>query len=279
MPRSSTTVTDEDRLEAIVLLQRYSLELDEVAGSILGGGPTSALDLRVLLAVARVERGASPSVLVERLGMPRSTLARSISRLRRAALVERRVDTLDGRRALLAPSAAGQAQVVRFEQVLADFLADGAAVVKEVMLLLGRDPERGDRPPLAPGARQAADLIDRAGAEYLRDVQEALAPCGVVETADRYALVYLALRDGRPSALAEHLHLTPAGTTSLLDRLEAQGLVERHSGELASDRRAVLVRLTARGRRTAALVLEVFARHEGSLLDALEPSTRVAGGR
>ncbi|HET6966648.1 MAG TPA: MarR family transcriptional regulator [Ornithinibacter sp.] len=108
----------------------------------------------------------------------------------------------------------------------------------------------------------------------MHDVLKALASHGVVETVDRYALVYLALREGRPSGLAEHLNLTPAGTTSLLDRLEAQGLVERRSGALASDRRAVLVRLTARGRRATDLVLEVFARHEGRLLDALEPSTR-----
>lgn len=274
MPRSCATVTDEDRLEAIVLLQRYSLELDEVAASVLGGGPTSATDLQILLTIARVEGGASPSVLVERLGMPRSTLARSISRLRRAGLVERGTDTVDGRRARLAASATGQARVLRYEQVLADFLADGAAVVKEVMLLLGRDPEPAHHPPVHSGVREVADRINLAGARYVRDVREALAPHGVVETADRYAVVYLALRDGRPSGLAGHLNLTPAGTTSLLDRLEAQGLVERRSGELASDRRAVLVRLTPRGRRTADLVLETFARHEGSLLDVLEPSTR-----
>lgn len=274
MPRSRVTVTDEDRLEALVLLQRYSLELDEVAASILGGDPTSALDLQILLTIARVDGGASPSMLVERLGMPRSTLARSISRLRRAALVERRADTVDGRRALLAASASGQARVLRFEQALADFLADGAAVVKEVMLLLGRDPESAHRPPVDPGVREVADRINLTGALYVRDVREALASYGVVETVDRYAVVYLALRDGRPSGLAEHLNLTPAGTTSLLDRLEAQGLVVRRSGELASDRRAVLVRLTPRGRRAVDRVLDVFVQHQARLLDALEPSTR-----
>lgn len=277
MPRSRAPVTDEDRLEALVLLQRYARELEAVAASVLGTGPTSALDLQVLLAVDRVDRvggGASPSMLVQRLGIPRSTLARSLSRLRRAALVERRADPLDARRARLAASDTGRARVLRCEQALADFLTDGAAVVKEVMLLLGRDPEAVEHRPVERGVREVADRIHRTGSRYVRDVREALVPYGVTETADRYALAYLALRDGRPSGLAEHLDLTPAGTTSLLDRLEAHGLVERRSGELAADRRAVLVRLTPRGRHAADRVLEVFARHHTGVLDALAPATR-----
>ncbi|HET6966647.1 MAG TPA: helix-turn-helix domain-containing protein [Ornithinibacter sp.] len=155
MPPSRVTVTDEERLEAIVLLQRYSLELDEVAASVLGGDPTSALDLQVLRTIARVDGGASPSRLVEQLGMPRSTLARSISRLRRRGLVERRTDTRDGRRARITASATGQDRVLRYEQALVDFLSDGAAVVKEVMLLLVVTPSRRTAPGSPPGCARS----------------------------------------------------------------------------------------------------------------------------
>ena len=55
----------------------------------------------------------------------------------------------------------------------------------------------------------------------------------------------------RPTALQEITGLSSGGLTRLVERLETAGLVTRRSGALAEDRRAVLVALTPRGRRTA----------------------------
>ena len=268
-------VPDADLVEAVVLLQRYSLELDEVAVRVFGEGPTGAVDLEILHAIARGER-PSPSDLVERLGMPRSTLSRGLSRLRRLGLVERSVDDTDARRAVLAPTTAGAARSDRFESALADFLLDSAPVVKEVQLLLGRDPERDRRSQRRLSVREVADRIGAVGAAYQRDVRAAVAEYGVADAPDRHAVVYLALRESRPSLIAEHLHLTPAGTTSLLDRLEGLGIVERRTGAWPEDRRAVLVRLTPRGRRAAQAVLAVSRQHQEPLLDILGATLRVA---
>ena len=135
-------MTDTDVLGAMVLLQRYLLEMDEMSASALGDDPTARVDMRVLLGVA-VGRRASPSTLVERLRMPRSTLARSLARLRAAGLVERRTDEHDGRRAVLGLTPSGGLRLARFEMAFADFLHDGAAVVKEILLLLGADAGAG----------------------------------------------------------------------------------------------------------------------------------------
>jgi DNA-binding MarR family transcriptional regulator len=59
----------------------------------------------------------------------------------------------------------------------------------------------------------------------------------------------------RPSVIADVVGLTSGGTTKLLDRLEAAGMIERSYGVIHDDHRGVLVTLTAAGRtmvRTAA---------------------------
>ena len=61
------------------------------------------------------------------------------------------------------------------------------------------------------------------------------------------------------SALAEGTVYSSGGTTRLVDRIEAKGLVERFA--CPSDRRSVHVRLTDEGRRTLATALEAHARH------------------
>ena len=98
------------------------------------------------------------------------------------------------------------------------------------------------------------------------------------EVVDRFALMVLAQAWARPSWLADELRLSPAGTSSQLERLEAAGLVVREAGVLDSDRRAVIVHLTPKGRRVARAQLDVFRRHQQSLLDALEPTLGLTDG-
>jgi DNA-binding MarR family transcriptional regulator len=63
------------------------------------------------------------------------------------------------------------------------------------------------------------------------------------------ALVFMARsEDVSLSATAEHLGLSPAATSRMVDALVGRGLAERRAG--ADDRRRVSLSLTARGRRT-----------------------------
>lgn len=65
-------------------------------------------------------------------------------------------------------------------------------------------------------------------------------------------LVVLCLLDpdgpSRPGVIAELVGLTSGGTTKLLDRMEAAGLLCRTYGAIHTDRRGVQVESTARGR-------------------------------
>ena len=187
-------------------------------------------------------------------------------------LIERTTHALDRRRAALHLTERGRRGVERFDRSLTDYFVEGEPLVKEVMHLLGRRPERtiDGRRPVA--VRQVAERQAAAGAGYVLDVRRGMMPFGVGDAVERYALAILAQRVARPSNLADELELSPAGVTSLLDRLEGLGLVLRESRVLDSDRRAVLVRLTPRGRRAARTVLERFRVHQDALLDALEPT-------
>ena len=61
------------------------------------------------------------------------------------------------------------------------------------------------------------------------------------------------------SSLAAQTVYSSGGTTRLIDRIEAQGLVERAA--CPSDRRSVHVRLTASGEATLAKAIEVHVEH------------------
>ncbi|SIQ44062.1 DNA-binding transcriptional regulator, MarR family [Paenibacillus sp. RU4T] len=59
----------------------------------------------------------------------------------------------------------------------------------------------------------------------------------------------------KPSELLQHLHTTPAAITTLLDRMERGGLIER--GRDLADRRIVWVTVTEHGEKEAARGTEV----------------------
>lgn len=76
----------------------------------------------------------------------------------------------------------------------------------------------------------------------------------------------------RPSDLADHMDLSRSATTRLVDRLEADGLVERR--ECAEDRRGSFVGLTTKGeetfRRTGRVHLRGIDEHVGGSLSSSE---------
>ena len=98
-------------------------------------------------------------------------------------------------------------------------------------------------------------------------------------TSNRAVLVLCALDlEGpmRPRSLSGLTGLSSAGTTGLLDRLEALGMISR-AGGVPGDRRGVSIRLTAAGRRmvrkmTAAVdehlpAMEILVKELGLLSD------------
>ncbi|MFE0643380.1 MarR family winged helix-turn-helix transcriptional regulator [Streptomyces sp. NPDC058877] len=76
-----------------------------------------------------------------------------------------------------------------------------------------------------------------------------------------------------PSELAQDLDLPPASVSGRLDALEKRGFVRRTQS--TTDRRRVVVELTASGRETWRGATDVLRREEGRLLDVLAPGERV----
>jgi len=86
------------------------------------------------------------------------------------------------------------------------------------------------------------------------------------------ALVTLQWQPGLTiEALRQVLGLSHSGTVRLLDRLEAEGAVERRPGE---DGRSVAVHLTPVGRRQVRAVLGARARRLGAALERLSAGER-----
>ena len=114
---------------------------------------------------------------------------------------------------------------------------------------------------VAPSGLRASALTDdvsfllaRANAIALAAGNAALADHGL--KARSYSVLVLASADARPSQreLAEFLRLDPSQVVSLVDELQARGLVERQPDP--SDRRANVVVATAPGHELVAVARE-----------------------
>lgn len=265
---------DGASLRAALLLQRYSRGLNRVTDRWLGDEGTDNTDMQIMLAVL-ADDGAGPSDVVASIGMPRSTVARGLSRLLERRFVERRTHPVDHRRAALHVTAQGRRGIARFERAMADFFREEEPLVKEVLLLLGHDPEHPSPPAADLGVLDVVSGMTTWGAAYLGDLRPRMRPFGADERFEHHTITLLAQGWARPTQLADELALSPAGTTSLLERLETAGLVVREAGALDSDRRAVLVHLTPRGRRAARTLLGTFQEHQDALVEALRPSLLV----
>ncbi|HVR53510.1 MAG TPA: MarR family transcriptional regulator [Pseudorhodoferax sp.] len=129
-----------------------------------------------------------------------------------------------------------------------------AALEQKYQAMLREAEQRGVAD--VEGIRACFQLLSLA-ASIDRDCAALLAPHGLSE--GRFVLLFLlqAAPDGlAPNLLAEQAGVTRATVTGLLDGLEREGLAERHAD--AQDRRALRVRLTARGQAVAE---QVFAQH------------------
>ena len=107
--------------------------------------------------------------------------------------------------------------------------------------------------------------------------RDALAPWDTSPRQAR-ALGVVVERDGvRLSDLAESLHIAPRSVTEVADGLQARGLVERTPDP--GDRRAVILRPTAEGRRVRAEVARARAAANEDLLSRLTADDRATLAR
>ena len=104
-------------------------------------------------------------------------------------------------------------------------------------------------------------------ADRMNTAVEAIATLGPSAPAALVAMSEF-LDGGSVTQLSSVLGLTHSGTVRLVDRLAAEGLVERVG---AQDGRAVSVVLTQRGRRTAARILQTREKSLAGALSALSP--------
>ncbi|MGY1777329.1 MarR family winged helix-turn-helix transcriptional regulator [Geodermatophilus sp. SYSU D00804] len=94
---------------------------------------------------------------------------------------------------------------------------------------------------------ELGELVMRAARTQRRRWRDVLAPWALSPHQAR-ALRVVVLQEGvRLSDLAEALHIAPRSATEVADALQERGLVERTPDP--TDRRAVLLRATAGGRR------------------------------
>ena len=102
-------------------------------------------------------------------------------------------------------------------------------------------------------ARELANVLDRQ-----------LAPLGVT-TQQAALLLHASRRPARPNELAAELGTDTAGTTRLLDRLEAKGLLTR--SRHPDDRRAIVIELTPAGRALIPRIARGFGQVARQLQD------------
>ncbi|HEY3546369.1 MAG TPA: MarR family transcriptional regulator [Propionicimonas sp.] len=254
-------------LQAGVLLFTLTVELTQAAVETLGAGNSGNRQVQILLAL-HTRSGLTPSRLAESLGMSRSSMSHALARFEAEDLIDRSVDKSDRRSLHLGLSPKGHGRLRAFERALGRVLRDRAGDLRAGTSLLGY--------PTAPdiwselSVLEAGERLGSVGAAYVDDVAAALRPLGPLEWRERFVMALIHEHgELRPASLASSLRMSSSGTSTLLDRLEALGLIRRTQGPDAGDRRAVLVSLTPKGARTAEAALDVLVRHAKDLADAM----------
>jgi DNA-binding MarR family transcriptional regulator len=127
------------------------------------------------------------------------------------------------------------------------------------------------------GTAALGDLLMRAARAQRQRWRDALAPWDLSPHQVRALSVVCEREETRISDLAEALHIAPRSATEVADGLQERGLVERTSDP--RDRRAVILRLTAVGRRVRAEVDQARSTESRELFGRLSAEDRASLGR
>lgn len=131
---------------------------------------------------------------------------------------------------------------------------------------------RRERPDIDCSGKAVVGRILRLQEVILKAVNAALEPHGLRYSS--YAVLATLRASGPPyrmppGLLVQTLLLSSGGTSNLLARLEAEGLIARHADP--DDGRAVIVELTARGRALTERAMADHAEVERRLVAMLSP--------
>jgi DNA-binding MarR family transcriptional regulator len=135
------------------------------------------------------------------------------------------------------------------------------------------------RKAVEPTEVELADAVMRAGKRMRRDTFHRLSPHGITPSQGR-ALDVLArgAHHGvgmiRLNQLAEQLRIAPRSVTTVVDALEAAGLVARTQDP--EDRRAILLQLTSAGDAMVEQIAQVRQEVAGEYFGAISPEQRTA---
>lgn len=135
--------------------------------------------------------------------------------------------------------------------------------------LAQQDPGAGE-----PDAADLTTLVMRIARHTRRRTLEALEPFGLSPHQARAFRVVAHERDGelRLSGLADRLRIAPRSATEVVDALEEAGLVTRALSP--TDRRAVALTLTTKGRGLAADIDRARAERSDDLFSCLSDAER-----
>lgn len=261
-------MTDRDALLQVgVLMFTLSVQLTKGVVEALGAGNTGNRQVQIMLTL-HTQPGLMPSRLATSLGMSRSSMSHALARLEAEGLIDRSVDDNDRRSTRLGLSPKGATRLQGFEKALRATLSDRAGELRASSALLGFPVAPGDFSELS--VLEAGAGLARVGAAYVDDVRRTIPQLAHLEWRERFVVLLIQQhRELRPAQLAAALHMSSSGTSTLLDRLVALGLVERKQGPDTGDRRAVLVALTPDGATAADAALDVFAKHADALAGAM----------
>ena len=135
---------------------------------------------------------------------------------------------------------------------------------------------REERPDLDTSGTEVVWRVLRLGALFWDAIDTVVAEVGLKPRS--YSVLAVLRTHGRPDyrlpakVLLQATYLTTGGLTSLLNRMEEQGLIERHPDP--NDRRSIIVALTTHGREVIDRAVEEVSRLERTLAEELPESDR-----
>jgi DNA-binding MarR family transcriptional regulator len=203
----------------------------------------------VVLASLAVHGALRPKDLLAATGLSGAGLTRTLQHLESGGLIDRRPNLAADRRGILvALTPRGRRMERSISSLIVATFTEARAELKAVLVTLGHDDA---------GRTTGVDSTSPSEVPLaLASLGVRLAPALTRRRTDGTSLDSTAIlgliaigRVGscRPSYLSDVLCLSSAGTTRLLDRVDAAGLCSRTFGALSEDRRSVLVELTPGG--------------------------------